>query len=239
MGRATGFATEAELAAAVVSYLQGFHWTVYQEVQLHRQSTRADIVATQGPLVWIVETKLRFGIDVLAQAWRWRGYAHYLSVGVPTPNHGATTELLMDLAEKHYGIGVLGIDRSGQSYWQGTPRSTREHVGPRLFRRAPHAAELRGALREEMKAGYAPAGTNQGGYWTPWKQTCAEIRRAVRRAEGGTTRELVASIQHHYGSDTTARSTLLRWAQGQKIEGVRVERGDDGQYRWYLTGKGA
>ena len=64
---------ELELAKSVVEWLQDQHWEVYQEVQ--RYSTTADIVAVQGPLVWVVECKTSLSIGVMLQASRWM--AHY------------------------------------------------------------------------------------------------------------------------------------------------------------------
>ena len=41
-----------------------------------------DIVATQGPVLWAIETKISLSLVVLGQAHRWRGFAHLVSCGV-------------------------------------------------------------------------------------------------------------------------------------------------------------
>lgn len=235
------FTTEAALAAGVVLYLQEMGWAVYQEVTGVGTGRRADIVATQGPLVWVVEAKLRFNLEVVAQAWDWRPWAHYLSVAVPFQYRETSgTRLLKTIAEER-GVGVMYV-RPGHALpqWTSLPREERDWIarptadaerGPRLFRRAPRAAELRAVLCDEQKT-IGTAGSNRGGYWTPWKRTVQAVRGYVQNHPGCTTRELVDAIAHHYTSDSSARSTLPRWGGAGMIDGVRVDTLKR-PWRWY------
>ena len=60
-------ATEAALAEIVTTWLRADGWRTYHEVELPRGG-RADIIGVRRGLVWIVETKLQAGLDVLDQA---------------------------------------------------------------------------------------------------------------------------------------------------------------------------
>lgn len=60
------FATEAELAKVVTTWLRTDGWSTFHEIEC--RGGRADIVAVRRGLVWLVETKLRAGLEVLAQA---------------------------------------------------------------------------------------------------------------------------------------------------------------------------
>src|SRR6476646_10663174 len=101
------FKSEAELASGVVQWLTQNGWDVYQEVQF--RGSVADIVAVFGKLVWIIECKQAFTLDVLCQAGEWLPYAHYVSVAVPYSNgrrHGTTMNRIMAMLN----IGCLEVE---------------------------------------------------------------------------------------------------------------------------------
>ena len=98
--RKAKFESEAQLAAAVVSHLREHGWEVWQEVRAGRISDRrADIVATMGRRVMVVETKLSLSAAVVGQAFQWRPYAHWVVVAVPFASRDAG------------GVGVVAILR--------------------------------------------------------------------------------------------------------------------------------
>lgn len=75
------FATEAELAKVVTTWLRTDGWSTFHEIEC--RGGRADIVAVRHGLVWLVETKLRAGLEVLAQALeKRRAGAHGVLVAV-------------------------------------------------------------------------------------------------------------------------------------------------------------
>jgi len=212
--------SEEQLAAAVVAWLQDLKWTVYQEVQVARGDPIADIVAVQGRLVWVVECKTTLSIALMAQAAKWRIYAHYVSVAVPIPvrrpggrrirpNRGrAFAENIL----RDHGIGLIDITH-------GEPFET---IPPQLNRK-PWVKQLRESLNERHLS-YAPAGNAEGRRWTPFQETCDQIRREVRNTPGITLKELMGRITHHYSSSATARSCIAKWVQAGVIRGVRCER---------------
>lgn len=94
---------------------------------------------------------------------------------------------------------------------------------PRFRRDARLVESLRSKLTEQHKD-FAAAGSQAGGYWTPFKETCGEVLRLVRQKPGITLKELMGSLKHHYSSNASARSSLIYWADRGKIRGVRLER---------------
>jgi hypothetical protein len=143
---------EIDLAAKVIDWLQSQWWEVYQEVQPHHCGRTADIVAINGPLVWVIETKTSLSLALLEQALRWRGYANYISIATPSPRRYSKGEDAVRLFVKHLGIGRMliypnrvadGVDQkhppvlSGNVFFQThkrkRQRKARDPVWPRLF----------------------------------------------------------------------------------------------------------
>jgi len=202
--------SEVDLARKVVAWLKEQKWEVYQEVEHRKSGGIADIVATQGPLLWIIETKMRFGLDVVAQAKRWIPYAHYSSVATPwTRNH---TEIL-DEYLRWKGIGRLRVSE----FTHQCPVDI--EVPARLNRKAPHVSAIKKILKPEHQT-YAEAGSACGGRYTPYTATCDELRRYLKDHPGSSLKETIANIKTHYASKQSAVSSLSHWIQAGSIGGV-------------------
>ena len=100
--------TEATLAAVLVDDLRSRGWSVYQEVEA--LGAVADIVATQGPCLWVIEAKVSLGVGVLSQARRWVGQANLVSCAVAPGRTSDARRFAMDAAAA-FGIGVLEVHR--------------------------------------------------------------------------------------------------------------------------------
>jgi hypothetical protein len=205
--------SEADLARAVVGYLEDLHWDVYQEVSDGEH--RADIVAVQAPLVTVVETKKSLTFDVIAQATRWHGRAHRVFVAVPYAKWSGGRQLAFRVCEER-GIGVLLC----QQGYAGAA-SVSEQVAPRLNRRIRDG--LAAELRPEHKT-FAAAGSASGGHYTAFKGTCRALLRAAQEKPGSTLKELIDSIEHHYATPSSARTHLARWIEDGGIPGLGLER---------------
>ncbi|MFH0972067.1 MAG: hypothetical protein V1835_05890 [Candidatus Micrarchaeota archaeon] len=212
---------ETDLAEKVIEYLHHNRWKVYQEVQLWRGSKRADIVAAQGPLLWVIETKLTLSLSLIYQALQWRKDAHFVSIAIPAPgrhSNGAGNYFC-----RKEGIGILAVDvfRTDPVY---------ERLRPVLFRKA-HIEHIKSHLCDQQKT-FAKAGNAEGKYWTPYQETCQNINAAVRLQPGIILKDLIDTVKHHYASKASATSSISHWAQGGKIKGIRCER--DGRFlRFY------
>lgn len=219
-----------DLAAAVVAHLRDLHWDVHQEVG-GPYGARADIVAVQGSLLYVVETKTTLGLAVIGQALHWLARAHYVSVAVPWNRRVGPERHCAERILREWGIGLMTVTLSE---YEGS--RVREEVSPRLWRRIPldGTARLRAMLNDGTRT-YAKAGNADGKFWSPFKETVRQVQQTVHQAPGITTRELVGSIRHHYSTDRTARSTLLRWLWLGKIPGVRGE--GERPVRWFPAKK--
>jgi hypothetical protein len=202
--------TEADLAREVVAWLIDQQWEVYQEVQPERYSHVADIVAVQRGLVWVVECKLTMCLDVLAQAFNWREFAHYTSICVPR------------CADRNYNL-VWRILKAHGIGWIKSGGGTTAETHPAMLNRRARAGELLRVLRPEHKT-FAEAGTASGRRWTPFRATCEELRRLVDRQPGISLTDAVKRIANHYATPASARSNLKHWIGAGKVEGVVMAR---------------
>ena len=206
--------SEQALAAVVVRWLEEQHWTVYQEVTA---GGIADIVAVQDRRSWVIECKMTFGLDVLAQASDWKGRANWCSVAVPHRTRGrGRGGALGEQVARWLGVGVL---------LEVDDVTVREEVPARLWRIDGRrgARNIRDVCNEGHRT-HAAAGASGGGRWTPFRQTCENIARLALEKPGITVKELVASIEHHYSTPASARAHLPTWIEKGIVDGVRLER---------------
>lgn len=208
--------SEAELAAGVVAYFQGMEWDIFQEVE--GLEGIADIVAVKKPITMVVETKQSLTIEVIYQAHRWKQFANRVFVAVPKPQRFAPSRRFAYEVCKHFGVGLLECT---PSYTKGEPPHVSEIVTGALNRSIVKDGIIK-FLRPEHKR-FAKAGAAGGGHFTPFKMTCEELRYAVVKKPGGTMKEIIDSIHHHYSTPGSARSSLAHWITAGKVPGVRLE----------------
>ena len=213
--------SESELAKPVVEWLKDLKWDVYQEVQTGRG--RADIVATQGKIIWALECKTSCSMALLEQAYDWRQQAHYVSVVIPA--HRRITGLKFTrMVLGLIGIGVLEVSSQFDGF------KVDETLPPVLRHRISEG--LRKELREEHKH-FAEAGNSLNKFWTPFAQTCVNIREIVAKSPGITMTEMMKDLKHHYRTAATARTAIAKWGQSGVIRGVDFQE-VDGQLKLFL-----
>ncbi len=220
--------SETDLADVLVPWLKERSWEVYQEVQVHRSSGRADIVATQGPLVWVIELKQSFSLSVLDQACYWRHNAHYVSVAVPPVSRRScahASELCKSLR-----LGLLEL-RKLEHYEIRWAQSVSERVAPYFNRRA-QSKTVRDSLCDEQKD-WAKAGNADGKFWTPFQGTCKALADYVAKNPGQTMKEVIDQIDHHYSSDAGARAHLAKYIDRGIVAQVLIRRDEKGKLRLY------
>lgn len=213
MSASKKFESEAELASVVRRRMECIGWTAYAEVQVEQGDKRADLVFEAGRRVMIVETKLSLSIEVVSQAVRWLGKAHYVVIAVPAPK-GRSSERIAFVVDylRSKGIGLWWLE-PGEECQLGSgdiyDASRLDVVVPeRLHRWADWKAQkLRRVLVDEMRE--AQAGRQTGGVAsTPFKRTCLALRKFVERYPGTPFISAMGHIQHHYSSVRSARSNI-------------------------------
>lgn len=220
--------TETDLADVLVPWLKERGWEVYQEVQIYRGSGRADIVAVQRPLVWVIELKQNFSLSVLDQACHWRHHAHYSSIAVPPVNWRGcrhARELCQALR-----IGMLELRKLGP-YDLKWAETVHERVAPYFHRRAKYKDILE-SLCEEQKD-FAKAGNANGEFWTPFKGTCKALAEYVEKNPGQTMKEVIDRIDHHYASAAGARAHLAKYIERGIVANVLIKRDERNRIRLY------
>lgn len=205
---------EADLAADVVAWLKKKGWEVYQEVECY--GGVADIVATKKDLLWIVETKTALTFQLVDQARDRIMCADYVSVAVPTTQRGSrggTSYWVLN----HFGIGLLQVDRYGHG-------SIRESIDPK--RQAPQHRwyeMLKNFLEPEHKT-FAKAGEKDAKRWTPFKRTCRDAVRYVKKNGPCTLRQLIENIDHHYAAYGSARAHIVKSVEMGLIPELQIDR---------------
>jgi hypothetical protein len=205
--------TEQELAAVVVAWLQGDGWDVYQEVRLASHDCVADIVAVKDGRAWVIECKLSMSMAVIEQADGWRMHSHWSSIAIPRPKkHYDRCRNFAYSVCKWRGVGVITTHRGTVDDYC---------IQPPQLNRTKGAGAMLAVVNQHHKT-YAKAGSAEGGYWTPFAQTCKELEKYVRAHPGCPFKEAIGGIAHHYHKDSTALSCLRKWAGLGKVRGVRL-----------------
>jgi len=82
---------------------------------------------------------------------------------------------------------------------------------------------------------FAKAGNNRSEYYSPFKRTCDEVSRAVRKNPGINMKSLIENITHHYASASSAKASLSYWVKTGKIKGIKMEH-DGRSIKFYPEG---
>jgi hypothetical protein len=204
------FKSEAQLVEAARDWLRADGWDCYFEVApWGAGAPRADIVATRGPLLAVIECKLTLSLALLEQCRHWAKYAHLTWAAVPWCSPSA---LQLDVCEL-VGCGLVGFGR-----FDGGHGSVNR--SPTLRRRVNHTL-----IRRYL--GEAEAATKPGSvsFATPFTATCTRLRALVRNHNGRIpVKEAIGKLEHHYSSPACARSSLISRAEAGVVDGVRVVR---------------
>ena len=188
---------ESDLAKSVIAWLSEQHWEVYQEVQTRSLGPIADIIAVQGPLVWVIECKTTLSLSVMEQASSW--HAHYRSVAIPCGRNRRARLAAYKVAKQFFKVGVLSV--TGGSVNQiAAPPYMREH--------RKLALRIRDSLEPEHQT-YAEAGNAEGRYWTPYKRTIRDVQQFLGNHPGATMKEIQNEVgRAHYASPASCRGNL-------------------------------
>lgn len=216
-------AKETDIAKAVVAWLTEQHWEVYQEVQIRSLGSVADIVAVQGPLVWVIECKTSLSLSVMEQASSW--FAHYRSVAVPSGRNRRSRQAAYKVAKQFFKVGVLSVIGNAVDQIAAPPYM-------REYRKL--ALRLRDKLEPEHQT-YAEAGNAEGRYWTPYKRTMRDVQRFLSTNPGATMKEIQREIgRAHYASPASCRGNLGRALELWE-DWCEVDRSSK-PFRYYIKG---
>jgi hypothetical protein len=158
-------------------------------------------------------------LKVIEQAHNWRHFSNLASVAVPA---GKRNTAFAKTVLEMFGIGLITIGSMLKWVDPGTVdvADVNEILVPKV-NRCP-GLTLRRCLREEHKT-FAEAGNANKLRWSPFQQTCADVRKYVEQHPGVTLKQLVDSVKTHYHSPQTARICIAKYVEMGVLKGVCKE----------------
>ena len=200
--------SEFELAEVVVDWIESKTWEVYQEVQFRTLASVADIVAIKDDQMWIVETKISLGLQVMAQADKWR--CHYRSVAVlrGKKNRDYGRNLAYKICRNYLGIGVIEVHPSTHDIWT--------IVSPKLQEGVESFVEQQRRVLSPLHKNFAKAGSKGSGHLTNYKYTMLKVKEFIGDNPGCTLSEIIETVgKAHYMTEASAkqgiRKALTEW----------------------------
>ena len=223
---------ETELAKGVIAWLQDMKWDVYQEVQVFSYGAIADIVGLFDGRTWVIEVKTTLSLKVMEQAYHWKPFSNLVSVAVPRGRRGSI-EFPWKVLES-FGIGLIRVVESSDwvnhasvPVWEIV-----ELVRPQVNRRP--GKYLKDSLSEAHKT-FAEAGNANKLRWSPFQQTCLDVRKFVEKNPGAGLKQIIDNVKTHYQSVQSAKSCIAKYIQMDVLKGVRSEK-DGKKLRFYPDG---
>ena len=215
---------ETELAAHVVDWLRGEKWDVYQEVKLFSGGRRADIIAVKpgdhATLVWAIECKVTASLAVIDQARKW--FTLYRSVAIPW--YAGKNNLFYGVA-KNYNVGVLQVKKNGDIYEVDSPKLIRSN-----YHYCKHS--ILPGLHPDQRL--TPAGSNNGDYYTPYKNSMRDIRNFITENPGCTIGDIHKRLgRMHYASKSSFRGSVLTALSTYEKDWCRLD-ASSRPYRFYV-----
>lgn len=216
-------AREPAIASAAADWLEATGLEVYEEVQSPDTYKRADLVGVGAQALVVVECKVGLTGYVIQQARNWLPYCNASWVafgGTGGKRPRVSSRLLAECRAE--GIGVLCV----------YPDSDHEPriVLPALVRDTlPAHDSLRDALDPDQRRGVgaARAGSNGGGYHTPFRATVKRIAEIVAGyPDGIDVEDLLPIVKqsggHHYRRDRSFVASIPGHVKAGRVPGVRL-----------------
>lgn len=222
--------SEADIAKTVIKYLQHENWSVYQEVQFATGGKIADIVAVRHNHIWIIETKTSLTLRVMDQARYWR--VPFRSIAIPYAGTSSSRDerrIAYDIAQNYLKIGVMEVNR------EDIKEPVRPPIMREYFRSQKYEKML--SMLDGFPPEYKAAGSNGGGYFTPYKSTIRAARAYITSNPGCTTNDMMAALgRGHYSSLSSARSNLPKCLVDFESDWCLVVRDDQQRFHYYIKG---
>jgi hypothetical protein len=208
---------EVDVAKPVVAYFKEMGYDVYQEVTVNNIGI-ADIVATKGKMVCVVEVKKSMSLQLLAQANSWVGYTHCVYIATPCLYRPSKQHRFINGLMHSYGIGYLEVSTSSRQPLQIKLR-------PRYMRKA-YVNLIKSSLFEAQKD-FSEAGNADGKRWTPFQETLRKLTQIVADSPGITMKEAINKLSHHYSSDASAKNAIATLIHRGEIKGLELIKEDN------------
>lgn len=201
--------SEAEIAKAVASKLEGEGWSCFSEVRIQEfvrgikdcPNGIADLVAVRGNLAMIVEAKMSFGLSVLEQAIEWTRVSPLVVVATASAGIGHKDGLKAHL-QRYFGLGLYTVSNGYTSY----------RFSPRLLRHnLANVDAIRACLDDRMKLSTAGASTTFR--MSPYQDMTWHLRLLLAQHGPMTMKRLIELIsarddRFHYASAASMKQQI-------------------------------
>lgn len=171
-----------------------------------------DIISVKAGIITSYEAKTTFSFDVIEQANKNKSFSHYAYVLVPqTKSHTFANQICRD-----YGIGIITV----LIHADGRMSNPHQTLAPKLNRKI-HKPKLCNWQKLNI------AGV-QSGRITAFSNTVKEVTGYLQlytRSGRCETKKVLSSISHHYGSTTSAASSLMSMVRAGVIKDFYFEKG--------------
>lgn len=199
---------ESEMGQWLIEWLQKNHpeWDIYQEIRPSKYagSPVADLVLiNEADEVWVIELKKSLGLNVIRQAENWR--VSYRSIAVFLPKSTQARDNADWWLVKIYALFKIGS-------FVFADYGIRERLPPKLLEDSPFQNQrFLEICRSGKTKGYANAGQQSGGHWTPYKETMKQVRLYIQIHPGCGVGDIVNALgKLHYSSVHSARTNLVK-----------------------------
>jgi hypothetical protein len=204
------FDSEAQLAERAVEWLEAQGFDVYKEVKT-ALGNRIDIVGKRGNLTYAIETKISAGFGVIEQAETNLLLANWSMVCIPGGMKRSNGHRIFERTLQQNGLGLL----------VATPGSFIVEIQPKFNR--PKLKSLADYLHQDQKQSIA--GSNRGGYSTPFSRLRKQIIEVVKANPGITLKEIVSHKGVNcYWSKNSATSTLKAFIGKGLFPGIETRK---------------
>lgn len=206
------FESEVDLGREVVRLFKANGFETYGEVEAPAYEKRGDLVAIRDrPFeIVVVELKLGFGLDVIAQAESWIGWCHRSFVAVPVARETPAQDLGRRTCER-LGIGIIRC-KPGSAVISLPARVTEDphDLGLRQIVTPQHAARLPGSSTRTTER----PPTKMDGLL---ERVAAYVREQPKPVP---PLKVAKEVGHHFARDTSAAQAILSAAKMGRIAGV-------------------
>lgn len=195
---------ETELAQHFIDFFSDHD--IYKEVPY---CGIIDIVAVKAKIVTAIEVKCSLNFDVIEQAVKNIGCSNYSYIAVPLPKSKSFAYQIC----KNMGIGVLCLTVNGRNL------NVVELVKPKLNRKVS-SLKLEVWMKESVSG-------SKNDRMTAFKNTVRELKQYLERRpdKKALPKDAINGISHHYGSVTSARTSLFTMIDRGVITDFRLDQG--------------
>ena len=201
---------EKELAKYFIDYLSCYD--LYFEIPM----LNVDIVAKHNNILMAFEVKTSLNFRVVEQAAHNYNWFNYSYICVPWSRNMNFAKQVCSL----FGIGILTIHVSGNMAWG----DVHEYLKP-VLNRSAHSLKRSIKLPEYSKRSIAGASGSDGTTITPFKITVENIVNYIKKNPDPTIKEVFENVETHYGSFSSAKSSLYQWIRAGIIKDFYFDKG--------------